>query len=274
MTTPDGEAREGSVERLRAQCASVGFDLDHAKSSLVDRMLLLAEHSETFADARRMTSYAEQVLRHYETTQPDRAFSPLERQTLILACLFSDIGKTGPADADADGRRLVAEAFAVENVQDDGQPMTRFFQAYFPADAEARIARFRALGLDPGMTIRQLWNLHSGWTLAIGEDVGLPREAIAAAAAHHMLEDINPRSIVGEDLRFRGGFGGNTRFDRAEKLVIILDKYDASIRRGGRTHDEAIAWIRGRIAANPRFRDDREFLALVADVDRALRSNA
>jgi hypothetical protein len=259
-----------AVARLRAQCAEVGFDLGAAKSSLVDRMRLLAEHSETFDDAKRMTGYAKLVFRRYDEAKPARAFSAVERQTVILACLFSDIGKTGPAYADADGRRLIAEAFAVENVKDDKQPVTSFFETYFPADAGDRIARFRALGLDPAMSVRQFWNLHSGWTLAIAEDAGLPPEAVGAAAAHHLLENINPRAIVGEDNRFTRRFGENATFDRAEKLVIVLDKYDAALRRGGRTHEAAIAWIRERLAKSTRFSKDAEFIELIDDVDAVL----
>src|SRR4051794_959113 len=116
--TAEREAAEDSVERLRAQCAAIGFDLDKASSSLVERMRLLAEYSKTFDDARRMASYADRIFRHYDLARPAEAFSPLERQTVVLACLFSDIGKTGPEHADADGRRLIAEAFAVENVRD------------------------------------------------------------------------------------------------------------------------------------------------------------
>jgi hypothetical protein len=269
---PSRRSAEHCVDRLRRQCAAIGFDLDRAKSSLVERMRLLAEHSDTFEDAMRMSAYAERIFRHYDLTRPAASFSALERQTVVLASIFSDIGKTGPEHADADGRRLVAEAFAVENVRDEAQSFESFLGTYFPADAGERLARFRALGLDPAMSIRQFWNLHSGWTLAVAEAAGLPLEAVAAAASHHLLEDVNPRAIGGDDDRFTRRFGQNARFDRSEKLVILLDKYDAVTRRGSRTHDEAIAWIRDRIAKSPRFRDDQEFIALLEDVSAVLGS--
>jgi hypothetical protein len=269
MAAEDGGGEE-PVERLRAQCAAVGFDLGSASGSLVDRMRLLAEHSKTFDDAQRMSSYAERIFQHYDATRPAEAFDTLERQTVLLACLFSDVGKTGPEHADEGARRLVAEAFAVENVRDDAQPLATFLRTYFPADAEQRIARFTALGVDPAMTLREFWNLHSVWTLGIVEAAGLPLEAVAAAATHHLLDDINPRSIVGGDDRFTRRFGDNAAFDRAEKLVIILDKYDAVRRRGRRSHPEAIAWLRERIARSPRFHADGEFLDLVAEVDAVL----
>ncbi len=263
-------AAEDCVEELRGQCAAIGFDLDNASSSLVERMQLLAEQSNTFDDASRMSSYASRIFRHYEVSKPAQAFTPLERQTVVLACLFSDIGKTGPVDAGADARRVIAEAFAVENVRDEAQPVASFFRTHFPADAERRIAHLVALGLDPAMSVRQFWNLHSGWTLAIAEAAGLPLEAVAAAATHHLLDDVNPRAIVGEDGRFTRGFGENATFDRSEKLVIILDKYDAARRRGRLTHAQAVTWLRERLARSSRFCADEQFIELLDDVNAVI----
>ncbi|MFO0679750.1 MAG: hypothetical protein U0169_24710 [Polyangiaceae bacterium] len=258
------------MEGLRARCRAVGFDPDAARGSLVDRMRLLAEVSHTFDDASRMADHAERVFRHVDATRPSKPFDAVERQTVVLGCLFSDIGKTGPEGADVGTRRIVAEAFAVENVKDDRQSFATFVRASFPADAEPRLARLAAIGVPPSITLRQFWNLHTGWTLAIAEAAGLPAEAVGAAAAHHLLEDVNPESIVGEDDRFTRPFGRNATFDRAEKLVILLDKYDASMRRGGRSHEDAILWLRDRLASSARFFDDEEFVGLLRDVEVAL----
>lgn len=257
-------------ESLRSICAEVGLDLGPAQASLLERIRLLAEHSEIFADAIRMASYARQIFQHYEVDKTAEAFSLIERQTIVLACLFSDIGKSGPERADADAQRLIVEMFAVEGVVDDTMPVAVFLRTYFPDDFEARVERFERLGLDPAMSIRQFWNLHSGWTLAIVESAGLPPEAVAAAATHHLLDGVNPQAIVAEDGRFTRQFGENVGFDRAEKLVIVLDKYDAVRRRGRLTHEQTIAWLRERVEKNPRFRGDAELETLIGDVDRVL----
>lgn len=260
---------EDPIAHLRAECAAFGFDLGTASPELVDRMRLLAERSRTFDDARRMASYAERIFDHYEADASLRAFDPLERQTVVLGCLFSDIGKSGPAHAGEEARRYVADVFGVENVPNDQQPLATFLRTTFPEDAETRIAVFRDLGVDPSMSLRAFWNLHSDWTLAIAESGGLPPEAVAAAATHHLLEDVNPEAIVGGDQRFTRPFGENAAFDRAEKLVIVLDKYDAARRRGHLPHDRAVAWLRERLAKS-RFAGDGEFLELVGAVDRVL----
>jgi hypothetical protein len=259
------------TERLRAICASVDFDFDFVDPSIRARMRLLAEHTETVVDAIHMATTALDVFRYYDTTKPSEAFSDGERQTVVLGCLFSDIGKTGPQGADESGQELIVAMFAIEGVEDETQSVRRFLKAYFPADAESRIARFAALGLDPSMSIRQFWNLHSAWTLSIVEAAGVPLEAVAAAATHHLLDDVNPEALVGPDHHFTRPFGANTTFDRTEKLVIVLDKYDAARRRGHLTHDQAIAWLRGRVHQSAHFRGDRELATLIADLDAVMR---
>ncbi len=260
----------GAIERLSAICSEVGFALATVKPSLLARLELLAEHSETVSDCERMVPRARDIFRKYETAKPGEAFSEAERRIVVLGCLFSDIGKTGPANADSDGQRLIVEMFAVEGVRDDQQPITEFLSTYFP-DAAERIRRFSSLGLAPRMSIREFWNLHSSWTLQILEAGGVPPEVIAAAATHHLLDDVNPDRIVASDRRFSRPFGDNASFDRAEKLIILLDKYDALRRRGGRTHEQAIAWLRERVDNSMRFRGDVEFLTLIADLEAALR---
>lgn len=260
---------EDPVQRLRPHCAAVGFDLDDAHRLLLERVRTLGAH--TFEDAVHQSTLAQRVFAYYERAKPERAFSALEKRTVVLGSLFSDIGKTGPIDADAAGRQLIVDMFAVENVRDDKQPITAFLRTNFPTDAEERIARFEALGLDPAMTLRRFWNLHSAWTLGIAEAAGIPAEAVAAAATHHLMDDVNPEGIVGADDHFTRRFGANAVFDRSEKLVILLDKYDAVRRRGSQDHAGAIAWLRERIAKSPRFRDDAELLGLLADLDEALR---
>jgi hypothetical protein len=259
-----------TVRKLRAICAEVGFDFQSAGPAATARLLLLAESTQTVSDCERMAAQAQQVFRYYEETSPGQAFSEVERRIVVLGCLFSDIGKTGPLSADAAGQRLITEMFAVEGVRDEAQSVATFLRAHFPEDGEERVRRFAALGLDPRMTIRQFWNLHSTWTLQIVEAGGIPSEAIPAAASHHLLDDVNPDAIVASDRRFSRPFGENSAFDRAEKLIIILDKYDALRRRGRRTHEQAIGWLRERVEQSARFHADTEFLTLIADVDVVL----
>ncbi len=256
-----------TLARLRELCQKAGLDLDRVSPWIVARMELLARSTETVSDSERCAALAEDIFRYVDKAKPSERFSLLERRTVVIGTLFSDIGKTGPAEASADGQQLVADMFSVEHVLDSSMSVTRFFETYFPADVEQRAYRFRRLGLDADMTMRDFWNLHSAWTLRILRGDGVPPEAVGAAATHHILENINPDAIMAEDGRLSRYLGENAYFDRSEKLVILLDKYDAARRRGKLTHAETIDWLRDLIAKNARFRGDSDFAALIATLD-------
>ncbi len=258
-------------ERLRTICADVGFDLERVRPSILARMRLLAETTETLNDCERAVRIAKDVFRYYDVSKPLKRFTALERRIVVIGTLFSDVGKSGPAGATLDGQQLVVEMFAVESGIDERTSVARFFEVYFPADAARRARRFGALGLDAGMTMREFWNLHSAWTLHILQGDGVPMEAVPAAATHHILENVNPDSIISESGHFTKYFGEHASFERPEKLVILLDKYDAARRRGHCTHDRAIAVLREVIAKNHRFCGDRGFLEIIEDLDEVMK---
>jgi hypothetical protein len=260
-----------TFERFRAICAAAGVDLDSLNPEIVERMQLLAETTETVDDCQRAAEMAQDMFRYYEQHKPAERLSELEQRTVLIASLFSDIGKTGPVQADKAAQRLIAEMFSVERVPNDKMSVADFFRTYFAEDATERSERFRALGLDPDITMREFWNLHSAWTLHIIQADGIPLEAVAAAATHHLLENVNPDSIVAHDGRFTRYFGDNNRVDRPEKLVILLDKYDAARRRAGRSHEDAIQWLRALITRNAHFAGDQEFFSLIDDLDVVMR---
>lgn len=262
---------QAALGRFRAICAAAGVELDNLSPEIVERMQLLAETTETVEDCQRAAEMAQDMFRYYEQQKPAERLSDLDQRTVLIGSLFSDIGKTGPVHADKAARQLIAEMFSVERVPDDKMSVADFFRAYFAADASERSARFRALGLDPDITMREFWNMHSAWTLHIIQAGGIPLEAVAAAATHHLLENVNPDSIVAHDGRFTRYFGENNRVDRPEKLVILLDKYDAARRRAGRSHEDAILWLRALIAHNAHFAGDQEFFSLIDDLDLVLR---
>jgi hypothetical protein len=258
-------------ERMCAICAEVGVDFEEIGASVRARMQLLADHTETIDDCTRIAGLARTVFEYYERHKPSERFSAIEKRIVVVGSLFADIGKTGPVTAEAEGQRLIVEMFAVEGVRDDQQSVAQFFTTYFPADSAQRLHRFQSLGLDAQMSMRAFWNHHTNWTFDIVRDGGVPMEAVAAAATHHLLDNINPEAIVGADGNFSIDFGDNVGFDRAEKLVILLDKYDAVIRRGHRNHTSAVSWLRELLNRHPRFATDTEFSVLLNDLDVALR---
>lgn len=92
---------------------------------------------------------------------------------------------------------------------------------------------------------------------------------MAAAAAHQLLEGINPDDIVGKGGFYTRVFGTNKRFDHAEKLIIVLDKYDAFRRRLGVSHVEAIEMLH-KLIGKTDYANDREFVSLITDIEMVL----
>lgn len=262
------------IATLCELCARVGFDLDRVGPAMLDRLRLLARKTNTVDDMERIAGYAFEVFRHYDATKPHAAFGEVERRIVVLGGVFADVGKTGPSSAAPAARELIAEMFAIEGVRDERQTVASFMTEHFPEDAGARIARFEAIGLPSSMNMRTFWNQHARWTLEILDGTEVPPEVVAAAAAHHRLDGINPGSIVGDDDRFTREFGANVAFDRAEKLIVVLDKYDAARRRSGRSHADAIAWMRERLERNERYRDDVELTTLIGDLEVVLGDGA
>ncbi|MES3004743.1 MAG: hypothetical protein V4690_01365 [Patescibacteria group bacterium] len=252
----------------------VGLDAEHVAPRIVERLELLNEVTKTVEDGENAVQIAKSIFEYYVQNKPEKVFTELEQKVVIIGSLFSDVGKTGPREATRDEQRLVVDMFAVENVQDPQMTVADFFQMYFPADAEVRIEKFEEMELNSEMSMRNFWNMHSQWTLEIISGDGIPAEAVAGAASHHIVDGVNPMNIIGEDRRFTRYFGENAEFDRAEKLIIILDKYDAFWRRSGRTKEEAIELLRLIIGRNAMFANDEQFKELIDDLAQVVLSEA
>lgn len=249
-------------------CARAGLVPEHVNPELARRMLLLAEHTLTFEDCVRAIDLADEIFAFCE--QGPLPFNAADQLIVRVGSLFSDIGKTGPANASLSQQHIVAQIFSIEGVRDEKVSLSSFVEEHFPDASQRIIEELAELGVHGNLTLRQFWNLHSRWTFDILETSNLPVEAVAAAATHHLLEHANPGELVDENDRFTRDFGSNIAFDRPEKLVILLDKYDAVRRRGHRDHAGAMAWLRELINAHPRFGEDEEFRELLDVLESAL----
>ena len=266
--------KDPTRNHLRELFEELGLNVEKMNPNIVRKLLLLNERTETFKDEERSIHVARAMFRYYESNLSDRRFTDQEKRIVLMGTMFTDIGKTGPKDATREQENLVLDIYEVENIIDPKKiTLEEFIDTNFPGDAENRLRTLRELGVSSGMTMRELYNLHAKWTLEIISGDGVPPEAVAAAATHHMLEGINPEEIVGEDGRFTKYFGENVSFSRDDKLVIILDKYDASRRRGGKEHEKAIELVRDKIRSNPNFTEDREFEELVNNLDAMITAN-
>ena len=274
ITNPN-TSTEIKRDHLKDLFEEIGLDVEKINPNIMRKLRLLNEKTETFKDEERSLQVARSLFEYYKNRLADIRFTDQEQRVILIGTMFADIGKTGPKDATPEQEEIILDIYGVENIPDPNSiTLLEFVSKYFPADAEKRLSSIETINkVRSNMTMREFYNLHSEWTFQIISGDGVPPEAIAAAAAHHMIEGINPEEIVGKGGRFTRFFGENVFFDRAEKLVIILDKYDGFRRRGKKGHKEAIALIRKKIKENPNFLNDREFEELLSNLDAMISEN-
>lgn len=263
------EARP-EIKRIAEILAEIGLEIDKVAPRIIDRLELLDQRTETIKDAERAVKTAREVFKYYESAQHGEAFSELEKRIVLVGSVFSDIGKTGPLTATPEQRSLITEIFSIENVKNPKMTIQDFFIMYFPDTAEQKTAMFQEMGLDSTMPMRSFWNLHSLWTLQIISGDGVPVEAIAGAAIHHIIEGVNPDNILGLNSKFNKYFGENASLDRPEKLIIILDQFYAFFRRSGMAKEDAIEAVRTKINNNESFHGDAQFQILLDDLLRVV----
>ena len=268
--TPQKEV-EKERDYLRELFKELGLDVEKMNPNIVRKLLLLNERTETFKDEERSVHVARALFRYYEKNLLDIRFTDAEQRTVLIGTMFTDIGKTGPRNATPEQENLILDIYGIKNIIDPKKiTLEQFVNDNFPEDAASRLTTLKEMGVEGDITMREFYNLHAKWTLETISGDGVPPEAVAVAATHHMLEGINPEEIVGKDGRFTKYFGDNLFFDRAEKLIILLDKYDAFRRRGKKEHKEAIELVRNKIRSNPNFTKDKEFEELLTNLDAML----
>lgn len=256
-------------DRMNELFLELGIDVENIHPNILRKLRLLNKETHTFRDEERAIHIAQALFRYYELNFPDQKFTDQEKKTVLVGTLFTDIGKTGPRNATPEQEKVILSIYNVENVfKPEETTLLQFMQKYFPKDAEHRLATIETIEkVSRNMTMREFYNLHPEWTLEIISGDGVPLEAVGAAAAHHALEGVNPQYIIDKDSRFTKYFGDNISFSRDDKLIIILDKYDAARRRGKMTHAQAIEFVRNKIKSNEQFSSDSEFEELLDNLD-------
>jgi len=261
------ELRDEESQRIIRIFAEIGLDLTKISPAIVTRLRLLNKETKFLEDEHRATHYAKAVFDWYNDNRFEKAWTQLEKRIVTVGTMFSDIGKTGPKSANEAQQELIVQMYGIENVEDPKMPVSNFITKYFPDYVQEKIDLFTSLGLDSQMTMRTFWDLHVFWTLEIITGDGVPPEAVAAAASHHFIQGLNPQGIVNEGGSYEDKFGANSSFDRAEKLIILLDKYDAYRRRGRKNNRDAVIGLKGDVARSQEFANDAEFKELIEIIE-------
>ena len=282
LSPQDKEAHQETKAKKSKVAEWLGefLDVNKINPKILKRLELLNSLTNFVEEEKESIQYAKTIFNYYNESKPDAIFSKEEKDTVLIGLILAEIGKTGPVTANEFQQALIVRLFNISGVRDIKHPIRHFIETRFPETAERDIELSRERGLAPSMPIEQFWRLHSGWTLQIIEGDGVPEEDIPGAALHHILEGDNS-NLLDEDGNFKTlvingvaqvPFGENRRFDRPEKLVVLLDKYVAFMKRiEGMTHGETIEKLRRILDRNERYKADPEFLELVEDLSRALK---
>ena len=238
-----------------------------------ERWEILHRKTEVLQDEVRCIFLGNILFDFYDDVKPEKAFSHTEKRTFKIGEFCSDDGKSGPKGASKNVQECITDIYSIKNtnnLHEEKNSLRTFITDHFFADSKKRTQALESIGLDMNMPMRSFWNMHTQWTLDIIKGDGVPPEAVAGAATHHILEGINPDHVVGEHEEIAEEFGHGLRFNRAEKLIILIDKYDAVRFRGKRSHQDAILFLRNAVHRNLHYEHDGEFNELIDDMDIAL----
>jgi hypothetical protein len=241
---------------------------------LFERLVELSNLPEShFDDAVKMEKIVEALWGDIKKEKMNFTLSELK-----LACLFHDIGKSGPVEANKRQRKIIinqifnteyfnpqkpefknkniknltiGEALELENFsnkEEIKQYLKTLTLHIFYKDKKQIIEE--KLDLNKHRLI-DLWREHDYWTYQLLKKYGdqkIPKDLIIITSSHHTLEGYDPAMIDGNMPNEA------ITLELLDKYLIVtlVDKYQAWIDRAGKNHDEAIKIIEKTIEQSHR----------------------
>lgn len=273
----DPEKYETRLRRAQEKIEEILKKLElRLGDDLIKRLVRIEFYTPTIEDERRSIEFARMIFEHADRV--GHPYTDEEKYSAILGIFFSDIGKSGPLNAPLQLQKLILSIYSKENVpkEDVEGSMQNFLYGYFQdSEAEAALEALGVVGISAQMTLRKFYDLHTKWTLEIIEGhPEIPTEIIPAAVCHHRIRGDNPHDLLRDDDTFESKFGTHVRYGRSEKLVTVLDQYDALRRRARFTHIQAMEKLKTEknLWRAGAYQNDKEFEEIFDDVDLVLRN--
>ncbi|MBT4857290.1 hypothetical protein HON52_03865 [Candidatus Uhrbacteria bacterium] len=214
---------------------------DQVTDQMMDRLIQLHELTPTFDDERKAVEYAQRLQAFLQNTKPEFAPTDEQMNAIYGGTFFSDIGKTGPADATPEQSYVVTRIYAIENINPK-LTVGEALRVKEPALADKLLADFDSIDdMSADMPLRKFWDAHVKWSYAIIKDSDLSVKAKRAAASHHILEGNFPEDVIDATGKI---VGTDEYIGLPEAWVMMLDKYDAQISRAKASHKDAITWLK------------------------------
>jgi hypothetical protein len=230
---------EGVQDKIDTELHMAG--LEHFSEVIAQRMTLLEVLAARFNnDSRIIRRICLEVMDRIASTLEPALRSTLDAEStrdMSIAAYLHDIGKSGPVDASPDSQRAIVRLYAVENVADPDQTIADTVRTNFSSEeATSLLEHLGSCGMRSTDTMRAFWDRHGYWTHDIleGDSEGIPIRARVVAGSHHMDRGIDPY-----------GFSSNDYVAVLEnRILMAVDKYQAAVARGRKTHREAMDLIK------------------------------
>jgi hypothetical protein len=243
------QGRQGVQEKIDAELHMVG--LEHFSDVIPQRMALLEVLAARFNnDSRTIRRVCLEVMDRIASTLEPSLRATLDADStrdMSIAAYLHDIGKSGPFDASPESQKAIVKLYAVENVSDPEQSIAKTVRMNFSSEeATSILEHLGSCGMRSTDTMRAFWDRHGYWTHDIleADSEGIPIRARVVAGSHHMDRDIDPYEFSTDDYVAV----------LENRILMAVDKYQAAVARGRKTHGEAMDVIR-RILA-PKYEAD------------------
>lgn len=237
---------------------------------IFDRLILLEKESKFNEDSRRIERGMENVLslleERYAKQYPEH-LSKEKRMDARKAAILHDIGKSGPIDATPEEQEAIVKIFACENIRNPEILVEEEVAEIFNANQIEAVRRtLEKYDIGGETTMRQFWDKHAYWTHDILEQYpqGLSEHTRIIAGSHHTDHGVNPYNLPEDQVPLAANIIGTLEnyIEALEgRALIVLDQYEASIRRSGLPHKEALSRVRNTLV---KYAND-ELLKLVFD---------
>ena len=258
------QEREDVHDRIDAELHTVG--LQHFGEAIAQRMVLIEVLAARFNnDSRMIRRICLEVLDRIASILEPELQSKLDadsRRDMSIAAYLHDIGKSGPFDAPQATQEAIVKLYAVENVADPDQTIAETARTNFSSEeAESMLKRLGSCGLRSIDTMRAFWDRHGYWTHDIleADSEDIPSRARVIAGSHHMDRGIDPYKFS----------SGDYVAMLENRILMAVDKYQAAVARGQKTHREAMDVIKGILS--PKYENDvimNHVLKVVDEVGR------